>query len=249
MLEHPISEEWENLFEKESHIDSFFFEDDEIGEGFLYVILDNPGSETHEKILTDELEIFFDVPLLEDASDGILFKQTDRITHPSPSEAGDELECGFLRVDLLRLGDESETIDDISGPDTFEVIALSPGDNCIRDLVDLGRREDEFDVSWWLFEGLEESIKCSLGEHVDLVDDIDFVLGLRRLELGSFDDIADIINSRIGRRINLDDIKQFPLIKGTTVVTHPTWIPILGQSETIHSLGKDSRHTRFPCPP
>lgn len=84
---------------------------------------------------------------------------------------------------------------------------------------------------------------------MDLVDDVDFVFGLSGLKLGSFDDITDIINSRIGRRIDLDDIEQFPFIKGTTVVTDPTWISILGQSETIHSLGEDSRHTRFPRPP
>lgn len=114
--------------------------------------------------------------------------------------------------------------------------------------MNLGRREDEFDVRRRFFEGFEEGIEGSFGEHMHLVDDIDFVSRLGRLELGPFDDVADIVDSRIGCGIDFDDIQEFSLIKGTTIITHSTRIPIRSQRETIYSFGEDSRHTRFPRP-
>ena len=185
---------------------------------------------------------------LEDAANCILFKQTNRIAHPSLGKSCDELKSGFLRIDVLGFGDESQTIDDIRGSDTLEIITLCSRDNRVRDLMDLGRREDEFDVCRWFFEGFEEGIEGSFGEHMHLVDDVDLVSRLGRLELGSLNDVADIVDSRIGCGIDFDDVEEFPLIKGTTVITHSTWIPIRSEGETIHSLGEDSRHTRFPRP-
>lgn len=114
--------------------------------------------------------------------------------------------------------------------------------------MDFGGREDEFDVCWWLLKGLEESIEGSFGEHMNLVDDINLVFGLGWLELGSLDNITDIINPCIGRSIDLDDIQESPFVECSTIVTDSTWIPIRSQRETIHSLGEDPCHTRLPGP-
>ena len=50
-----------------------------------------------------------------------------------------------------------------------------------RDLVELGRGEDEDHVRRRLLEGLEEGVEGLRGEHVDFVDDVDLVAAVAGL--------------------------------------------------------------------
>ncbi|GAI32076.1 unnamed protein product, partial [marine sediment metagenome] len=59
--------------------------------------------------------------------------------------------------------------------DALEIEALATGEDGERYLVGLGGRQHEHNVGRRLLQGLEESIGSGLGEHVDLVDDIDFI--------------------------------------------------------------------------
>src|SRR5205823_1181428 len=56
-----------------------------------------------------------------------------------------------------------------------EVEPLAAREDCDRNLLNLGRGEDEFDVRRRFFERLQERVERLAREHVDFVDDVDLV--------------------------------------------------------------------------
>lgn len=61
---------------------------------------------------------------------------------------------------------------------------------------------------------------------MDFIYDIDFVFSLIRFEPGFLDEVSDIVDSSIARRIYLDDIEHTPIIERDTIRTCMTRIPI-----------------------
>ena len=59
-----------------------------------------------------------------------------------------------------------------------------------------------------LLDSLEEGIECALGEHVDLVDDINLVCRSCRSEINFLKDRPDVVDTVIGRSIHLGNIKD-----------------------------------------
>ena len=59
-----------------------------------------------------------------------------------------------------------------------------------------------------LLDGLQEGIECALGEHVDLIDDIDLELGPRRHEVDFAKDRPDVIDTVVGSGVHLNDIED-----------------------------------------
>lgn len=145
------------------------------------------------------------------------------------------------------MSDEMEPFDNIFIPDTLEIVTLRPGDDRIGNLMDFGRRQNEFDVLRRFFQCFQESIESSFGKHMHLVYDIDFVWRLRRLELGPLDHITDIVDSRIGSGIDLDDVQETSVLRIETILTCATRIPIVCERKAVHSFCKDACHRRFPC--
>lgn len=96
----------------------------------------------------------------------------------------------------------------------------------------------------WFFEGFEKCIECSCREHMDLIDDIDFILSLIRLESGLFDEVTDIFDTIIARSIDLDTVEHRPCIECYTIRTCMTRIPIL-EIRTIDSLSEDTGTRRL----
>ena len=93
---------------------------------------------------------------------------------------------------------------------------------------DIGRR---------LFQGLQQSIKGSDGEHVHLVYDINFVFSFCRAVCYLFPDFTDIIYTVIGCRINFDNIHGTSCRNCFTACTFSTRASIYGMF-AVDCLGK-----------
>jgi len=74
-----------------------------------------------------------------------------------------------------------------------------------------------------------------------LVDNIDLIWSLIRLELGTFDHISDIVDSRIRSGIDLDNIEKTSVFEIATVLTLSARIPVSSKGKAVYSFGK------YPC--
>ena len=74
----------------------------------------------------------------------------------------------------------------------------------------LGRREDEDDMGWRLFESLQERIEGGRGQHVNFVDNVDLPGSGRRHELRAFANFADGVDTVIRSAVDFDDVDGVP---------------------------------------
>ena len=75
-----------------------------------------------------------------------------------------------------------------------------------KDLVGLGRGEDEAHVLGWLFHQLQQGIEACRRNHVSLVDDVDLVARRSRREHRAFAEITSVVDTTMTSSVELDDI-------------------------------------------
>ena len=83
---------------------------------------------------------------------------------------------------------------------------LGAGEDGDGDFVDVGGGEEENDVGGGFFEGLEEGVEGGFREHVDFVDDVDFVGAGGGGELGALEEVADVVDAGVGGGVDFDDV-------------------------------------------
>ncbi len=71
----------------------------------------------------------------------------------------------------------------------------------------LGGGQNELRILGRLFQGLQEGVESSSTEHVDLIDDIDFVLADLRRNPYLLHQIPDVIHRVVRCRIKLIDVE------------------------------------------
>ncbi len=74
------------------------------------------------------------------------------------------------------------------------------------DLLGLGRREDELHVRRRLLDELEQRVEARRRDHVGLVDDVDLVAAVHRSEERPLAQVARIVDTAVGGRVDLDDV-------------------------------------------
>ncbi len=120
--------------------------------------------------------------------------------------AGDQIHGFRVDVDLLLLAERFQAVHDRLDGDAFEIIALAAGNDGGDHLVRLGGGEDEEHIFRRFFQGLEQGVERTFGEHVHFVDDIDFILrlagGIHQLPL----QLADVIHTGVRSAVDLDHI-------------------------------------------
>ncbi len=80
--------------------------------------------------------------------------------------------------------------------------------------MNLGRGEDEDRVTRRLFEGLQQRVEGRLGEHVDLVDDVDLVLALVGRIAYLVSQVANVVDAAIAGRVYLDEVERAAFVYG-----------------------------------
>ena len=74
-----------------------------------------------------------------------------------------------------------------------------------------------------LFERLQQCVECFLGEHVHLVDDVDFVTALRRRVAHVVAQLAHVIDAAVARSIDLDHIEAIAPSDLPAVIAFSAW--------------------------
>ena len=136
-----------------------------------------------------------------------LLKRGGSVAHAALRLCGDKLERLFIGVKALRLADARQIAADLVDRKPAEVKALAARLDGLGHLVRIGRAHDEDNVRRGLFQGLEQRVERRVGEHVDLVDDVDLVAAARRGKLHARDDLfAHVFYAGAARSVELVDV-------------------------------------------
>ncbi len=91
--------------------------------------------------------------------------------------------------------------------DAAKIETLAARQHRHRNLADFRRRENEFDVRGRLLERLQKGVEGALGEHVDFVDDEHLGAGEQRRVLRALDDLADVVDAGVRRRVHFEHVR------------------------------------------
>ena len=176
-----------------------------------------------------------------------LLEERLRVPHRPARPPGQDAEGFGVGVDVLATADLLQGFDDLVRVDPGEVVPLASREDGDRDLVRLGRGEEEFDPFGRLFEGLEQGVEGPGREHVDFVDVIDFEPGAAGPESGVLAEFADLLDSVVARPVDLDDVDV--LADGDRLADVAGEVGLLGGPvDAIQALGEDPGDRRLADP-
>ena len=87
-------------------------------------------------------------------------------------------------------------------------------------------------------ERLQEGIEGTGGEHMHLIDDVDPILPRSRGDVDLVDEVSDIVDGVIGRRIELKDIVRPLLVSSDALATLITRLALRCAMLTVDGLSK-----------
>ena len=140
-------------------------------------------------------------------ADRELVERRDGVAVRAASAARDERERLVGRVDLLGVRDLAQQLDEILQPRPLEDERLAARADGREDLREVGRAEDEDEMGRRLLDQLQERVPGGVGELVRLVEDVDLVAALDRLEHDAVADLAHVVDAALRRRVHLDHVE------------------------------------------
>ena len=173
------------------------------------VAVDDEIADPKERLLLDGAEQLKDglhghLPLCRGRE---LVERRDGVAEASARAPGDEGKRRVGRVDLLAVGDVPEQSRQLgqSRPREHERLAARPDGR--EHLPEVGRAEDEDEVGRRLLDQLQERVERRIRELVRLVEDVDLVAALDRLEDHVLADLPDVVDPALARRVHLDHVE------------------------------------------
>jgi hypothetical protein len=88
-----------------------------------------------------------------------------------------------------------------------KIESLTPAQDCWQNPVGLRCRKNENNVVGRLFQCLQESVEGLLGQHVDLIDDVDLISATDWGESHILSQFADLIDAVIARSIDFEHVE------------------------------------------
>src|SRR5690606_625564 len=127
-----------------------------------------------------------------------------------------------------------------------EIKNLTAGKDGRKDFVLLGCRQNKYGVRRWLFQCLQEGIKCSLRQHVHLINDVDFIFSGLWWDAYLLDKATDVIHRIVGGCVQLVNAERIPVLERSAAFTGPTGLNAFGKVFTIYCFRQDTRTRCLP---
>jgi len=157
---------------------------------------------------------------------------------------GECLGVGFHSFTGTQVG---ESVDELLGREERELEVLGPRADRRQHLLGVGRREHEHDVRRCLLERLQQCVGGRVGEHVDFVEDVDLPARAgTEPERRALDDVADVVDAAVRRRVELEQIEEPSRGDGDTVLAFTARLAVVAEVQTVQRLGEDPRRRRLP---
>ena len=113
-------------------------------------------------------------------------------------------------------------------------------------LVGLGRGEDEAQVRRRLLDQLEQGVEALRGDHVGLVDDVDLVAVAHRCEERLLAQVARVVHTTVGGRVDLDDVHRPRAAAGQLATAVALAARVRDRSlHTVEGAGEDAGRRRL----
>ncbi len=141
------------------------------------------------------------------------------------------------------LEDHRQLALDLGYGEAAELEPLDAGQDGRADLGRVGGAEDEDDVRGRFLERLEQDVPA-LVDPLDLVDDEDLPLHVRRRRPGPLDELPDLVDLVVRGGIELDDVEGPALADGDARRTDVARFAVL-EVGAVERLGDDPRHRRL----
>ena len=247
--EHEVAQVLEQVGDEAAHVVSLVGELLHEGQEAGRVPVDDEVEQAEEGIVVDRAE------QLEHRGDGHvacrrrgqLVERRDRVAEAAAGAAGDERQGGIGRLDALAVGDDAKHSRQLTESWTLEAEGLTARADGREHLREIRRAEDEDEVRRRLLDQLQERVEGGVGELMRLVEDVDLVAPLDRLEDHVVADLADVVDPALGRRVHLDDVER------RARRDRPAGVALAarrrrGPVHAVERLRDDSRHGRLPGP-
>ena len=162
-------------------------------------------------------------------------EQRERVAQRAVGYARDKQRgfVGYSRVLLTR--DVLHPVGDSLRRYPVKVEPLAARKDGLRQLVHLGGRKDEDDVLGRFLQRFQQGVERLGGQHVHLVYDVNAVARLVRLVLHLVDDVADILDLAVGRRVHLDYIEDAAVLDALADLTFAARTAVFG-FEAVYRL-------------
>ena len=153
----------------------------------------------------------------------------------------------LLELEVLRPGDVHQIVRKALRRDAPEAVALAAGKDRRGDLLKLGRRKNEHQVLGRLFDNLQKGVEGGEGEHMHLVDDVDAFPGNRGGKHSLLPQVAHVVDTGIGGRIQLDDIQDASVVDAAAIAALVAGVAVYGVF-AVHGLGQNPGTGGFARP-
>ena len=174
------------------------------------VAVDDRVAEPEERVLLDgaeQLQHRLDVDRVPGRG-GELVERRDGVAERAACAASDQRERCVGRLDLLGVGDPPQHAYELRQPRTGEDEGLAARADGLQHLGEVGRAEDEDEVGRRLLDQLQQRVPGGVRELVRLVEDVDLVAALGRLEDDPVADLADVVDPALRGGVHLDDVER-----------------------------------------
>ena len=173
-----------------------------------------------------------------------LVEQRQRIAHAAFGRSRDRLERAGLVLDLLGHRDLHEPLEDLRRRQPAQMKLQAARQHRDRQLLRVGRREQELDVRRRLLERLEQRVERMRRQHVHFVDQVDLVAAARRRILHVVEQLAGVVH--LGARGGVD-FEQIDEASCVDVATRAAFAarPRRDTLLAVQRLGEDPRDRRL----
>ena len=173
-----------------------------------------------------------------------LIEQREAVAQRAVGRAREHVDRLVLEHDALGAEDRAHLADDLLGRQALEVELDAAREHRHRQLLRIGRREQELDVRRRLLERLEERVERGLREHVHLVDEVHLVAATRRRVLRVVDQLAHVVDAGVARGVDfeqVDEAARVDLAARAALAARIRGRPVLA----VQRLGEDARDRRL----
>jgi hypothetical protein len=185
--------------------------------------------------------------VVDPAGGGHLVEHRQGVAHRALAPAGDEVNDLGGHVEAGVGSDPLQVLRQQVERQEAELEVLGAAADGGQHLLRLGRRQHEDHVARGLLEGLEQGGGRVVGQHVDLVDDVDLPAPWRA-ERGSGHELPHGVDAPVGGGVELHDIERAALGDADARLAGATRLAVV-RVRAVEGLGQDAGGRRLPRAP
>ena len=176
-----------------------------------------------------------------------LIQQAQSVSHGAVRRPGDVAQRPFLYLLPFLFHQLPHPVRNGFNGNPLEIIPLAAGQNGDGDLVHLRGCQNENHVRGRFFQGFQQRIERSYGEHMHLVDDVNLIFSLCRGVGHLIHNFPDVVHTVVGCRVDFNHVHAGARCDGAAASALPTGRAV-HRMLTVDGFRKNFRYGCLSCP-